>query len=69
METIRVNEESEEGNYVIETLNPIKSEWQYITTEFNVSVAVVVMNNLWNATKQKCRVCSRRSKNQVLAEI
>jgi hypothetical protein len=68
METTRVNEETAGGNYVIEILNPAK-QWQYITTEFSVSIAIIVMTNLYNATKQKCRVCSRRSKNQVLAEL
>ena len=69
METTRVNEETEEGNYVIQTLNPINKQWQYITTEFSVSNSILVMTNLYNATKQKCRVCSRRSKNQVIAEL
>lgn len=69
METQRVNEETVDGNYVIETLNPVKSEWQYITTEFSISVATVVMSNLFNATKQKCRVTSRRNKNMILAQI
>jgi hypothetical protein len=69
METHRVNEETKDGNYIIETLNPVKSEWQYITTEFSISVATTVMNNLWIATKQSCRVLSRRSNNMILAEI
>jgi hypothetical protein len=69
METTRVNEETAEGNYVIQTLNPANKQWQYITTEFSVSIAIIVMTNLFIATKQKCRVCSRRSKNQVIAEL
>ena len=67
METMRVNEEDSDANYVIELL--VDNKWKYITTEFSISVATVVMSNLHNATKQKCRVLSRRSKNQVLAEI
>ena len=67
METHRVNEETEDGNYVIETLNPVKSEWQYVTTEFSISVAATVLSNLQNATGQNCRVLSRRSNNMVLA--
>ena len=69
METRRINEETVDGNYVIETLNPVKNEWQYVTTEFSISVASTIMSNLFNATKQKCRVLSRRSDNMVLAEI
>lgn len=69
METKRVNEETEDGNYIIETLNPLKNEWHYITTEFSISVASLVMSNLFNATKQRCRVLSRRNGHMVLAEI
>lgn len=64
----RVNEETEDGNYVIEIFNPVKSQWQYVTTEFSISVASIIISNLHNATNQKCRVLSRRSKNKVLAE-
>ena len=67
METMRVNEEDSDANYVIELL--VDNKWKYITTEFSISVATVVMSNLHNATKQKCRVLSRRSNNQVLAQI
>jgi hypothetical protein len=69
MKTTRVNEETEEGNYVIELFNKEKKEWQYVTTEFSISVASTVMSNLFNATKKSCRVLSRRSENMVLAEI
>ena len=67
METQKVNEETVDGNYVIELR--FDNKWQYITTEFSISIATVIMSNLHNATKQKCRVLSRRSNNQVLAEI
>lgn len=69
MEIERVNEETADGNYVIEIFNTDQHEWQYITTEFSFSVASIIVNNLYNATKQRCRVLSRRSNNQVLEEI
>ncbi len=69
METLRVNEETVDGNYVVEMYNPLKKRWDYITTEFSVSVATTVAINIGNATKQPCRVLSRRSKNMVLAEV
>ena len=67
METMRVNEKDSDANYVIELL--IDNNWKYITTEFSISVATIVMSNLHNATTKKCRVLSRRSNNQVLAQI
>lgn len=66
METLRVNEETEDGNYVIEMSDGGK--WKYITTEFSISVAVTVMTNLYNATDKHCRVLSRRSNNKLLAD-
>lgn len=67
MKTMRVNEDTPDGNYVIEIFDDKK--WMYITTEFSISVATLIMSNLHNATSKKCRVLSRRSNNQVLAEI
>lgn len=67
MKTMRVNEETVDGNYVIELFD--NNKWKYITTEFSISVATVVMSNLHNATAKGCRVLSRRSNNQVLAQI
>ena len=67
MRTERVNEETEDGNYVIEMFNPEKDKWDYITTEFSISVATTIISNLRNATGRKCQVLSRRSKNMVLA--
>ena len=67
METHRVNEETEDGNYVIEMFNHEKGIWEYITTEFSISIASEVISNLNNATGRNCRVLSRRSKNMVLA--
>ena len=67
METYRVNEETEDGNYVIEMFDNERGTWNYITTEFSVSVAIDVISNLNNATGRNCRVLSRRSKNMILA--
>lgn len=67
METYRVNEETEDGNYVIEMFNNEIDKWDYITTEFSISVATHVMVNLKNATGRHCRVLSRRSNNMVLS--
>lgn len=67
METYRVNEETEDGNYVIEMFDNERGKWNYITTEFSVSVAIDVISNLNNATGRNCRVLSRRSKNMILA--
>jgi len=69
MKTTRVNEETENGNYVIELFNESTNKWEYITTEYNVSVATMVMVNIHNATKRKARVLSRRSKNVILSEV
>ncbi len=67
MDTERVNEETKDGNYVIEMFDHERGRWDYITTEFSISVATVVMSNLNNATGRNCRVLSRRSKDMVLA--
>jgi hypothetical protein len=67
METHRVNEETEDGNYVIEMFNHEKGRWEYITTEFSISIASEVISNLNNTTGRNCRVLSRRSENMVLA--
>ena len=48
METHRVNEETEDGNYVIEMFNHEKGRWEYITTEFSISIASEVISNLNN---------------------
>ena len=69
MKTMRVNEDTEDGNYAIEMFNSETNKWDYITTEFSISVATIVMTNLHNATNRKCRVSSRRSSNLLLAEI
>ena len=69
METERVNEETEDGNYVIELFDNERGKWDYITTEFSISIATYVMTNLNNATARNCRVLSRRSKNMVLAQV
>jgi hypothetical protein len=69
METRRINEETEDGNYVIELFDHERGRWDYITTEFSISVATLVVSNLNNATGRKCRVLSRRSNNMVLSEI
>jgi hypothetical protein len=69
METARVNEEFEEANYVIELFDHERGRLDYITTEFSISVATLVIVNLKNATGRKCRVLSRRSNNMVLSEI
>lgn len=69
METTRVNEETEDGNYVVEIFNTSSDSWEYITTEFSAPVAVCIMSNLFNATKQKCRILSRRSDNMILAKV
>ena len=69
METRRINEETEDGNYVIELYDHERGKWNYITTEFSISVATLVISNLNNATGRKCRVLSRRSNNMVLSEI
>ena len=64
MEIERVNEENENGNFVIEVKN--NYDWLYITTEFSVSVAISVAMNIHIALGQRARVVSRRSKNTVL---
>jgi hypothetical protein len=69
METLRVNEETENGNYVIEMFDNERGRWNYITTEFSISIATIVMSNLRNATGRNCRVLSRRSNNMVLATL
>lgn len=69
METRRINEETEDGNYVIELFDHERGRWDYITTEFSISVATLVISNLNSATGRKCRVLSRRSNNMVLSEI
>jgi hypothetical protein len=56
METARVNEEFEVANYVIEMFDHERSRWDYITSEFSISVATLVIVNLKNATGRKCRV-------------
>lgn len=68
METERVNEETHDGNYVIEILDS-EGAWRYVLTEFSASVATTIAVNLHNATGSSCRVLSRRSHNMVLAEI
>lgn len=60
----RVNEEDEDGNYVIQLKK--EDEWKYVTTEFSISVAILVAINLTEATDSSCRVLSRRSGNQEL---
>jgi hypothetical protein len=60
-----IQEVNEDGNYVIE-MN-VSNQWLYITTEYSFSVAAIVMCNLQIATKQKCRVVSKRN-NQILSE-
>jgi hypothetical protein len=67
MDTERVNEETEDGNYVIEMFDNERGRWDYITTEFSISVATTVISNLRNATGRNCRVLSRRSNNMILA--
>lgn len=69
MKIERINEETEDGNYVIELFDHERGRWDYITTEFSISVATLVISNLNNATGRKCRVLSRRSNNMVLSEI
>ena len=69
METRIINEETEDGNYFIELFDNERGRWDYITTEFSISVATLVISNLNNATGRKCRVLSRRSNNMVLSEI
>ena len=69
METLRVNEETENGNYVIEMFDNERGRWNYITTEFSISIATIVMSNLRNATGRNCRVLSIRSNNMVLATL
>lgn len=66
MEIERVNEDTDDGNYVIEVKN--NYDWFYITTEFSVSVAMSVAMNIHNALGQRARVVSRRSKDKVLFE-
>lgn len=66
METQRVNEETKEGNFVIELL--VDGKWNYILTEFSASVSTDIMINLNNATNYKCRVLSRRSNNMIIGE-
>lgn len=65
METIK--KVNVEGNYIIELFCNNSNKWLYITTEFSFSVASIVIVNLYYATKQKCRVYSKRT-NIVLAE-
>jgi hypothetical protein len=67
METHRINEETEDGNYVIEMFDHERGRWNYITTEFSISVAAILISNLNNATGRNCRVLSRRSNDMVLA--
>jgi len=69
METVRVNEETVDGNYVIELFDFKTKEWKYIATEFSATVSVTIMINLHNATGDKCRVLSRRSNNMLLSEV
>ena len=54
MEIERVNEENENGNFVIEVKN--NYDWLYITTEFSVSVAISVAMNIHIALGQRARV-------------
>lgn len=68
MKTLRVNEETEEGNYVIEIFDRKTKFWMYITTEFSSATAIYVCCNLHIATKQRCRVMSRRN-NMILADV
>lgn len=67
METIRVNEDTVSGNYVLEMYNTDKKEWEYLLTEYSISVCSNIMVNIHNATNKKLRVLSRRSKNMVIA--
>lgn len=69
MKTQRVNKETGDGYFFVEIFNPIKNEWEYITTEFSISVASIIMNNLFNATKHKCRVIDIINNDTVLAQI
>lgn len=69
MEIRRVNEDTEDGNYVIELYDSTIKEWFYITTEYSISVASQVAVNLSIVSDMKSRVLSRRSNNMVLAEI
>jgi hypothetical protein len=69
IKVVRVNEDTEDGNYVIELYEPTINEWFYITTEYSISVASQVAVNLSFATDMKSRVLSRRSNNVVLTEI
>lgn len=55
------------GNYVVEMFDHERGRWDYITTEYSISVATVVISNLRNATGRNCRVLSRRSDNMILA--
>lgn len=64
MEIERVNEETDDGNYVIESL--VLKEWMYITTEFSVSTAITVAMNIYIALGVRSRVVSRRSANKIL---
>jgi len=68
MEIEIVNEETPEGNFVIEVYNKVSEKWSYIITEFSFSVAVSVAINLHIGTDNKVRVLSRRNNNQIMFE-
>jgi hypothetical protein len=69
MEIRRVNEETKDGNYVIELYDSIIKEWFYITTEFSISVASQVAVNLSIVSDMRSRVLSRRSSDMILTDI
>lgn len=66
----RVNEEKEDGNFVIEVYKSKSitsmNKWWYITTEFSVSTAITIAMNIHIALGERTRVISRRSNNKIL---
>jgi len=69
MKTETVNKETGTGYFVVEIFNSITNEWEYILNESSISVASIIMNNLFNTTKYKCRVIDTNRDNIVLSQI
>jgi hypothetical protein len=63
---MEVEEVNENGNFIIQVKS--NNKWHYITTEFSVSTAITVADNLHITTSLKTRVFSKRNDNKILYE-
>lgn len=62
---MEVEEVNENGSFIIEVKS--NNKWHYITTEFALSTAITVADNLHITTSLKTRVF-RKSTNKILYE-